>query len=62
MTLTLTHEAYQFMAQMNTNVNVELARDTSALVEGSKDDSSAMKTISIVGMVFRLGAFLAVNS
>lgn len=43
---------YQFMAQKDSKVMMELAAD-------SKKDSSAMKTISILGMFFLPGTFVA---
>lgn len=47
-------QVYQFMAQRDSNVMMELAA-------GSKRDSSAMKTISILGMLFLPGTFVAVS-
>lgn len=72
----LTSQVYQFMTQKNANVNIALAQDTSTLARASKEDSevmriiaieskrdgTSMKTISILGMLFLPGTFLAVSA
>ncbi|KUJ07168.1 uncharacterized protein LY89DRAFT_691967 [Mollisia scopiformis] len=64
---------YQYMAQKDAKVNIELARSSAAIAKASKEDSAimrtialeskkdstAMKTISILGMVFLPGTFIA---
>jgi hypothetical protein len=59
--MTLTRQVYHFRAHKNANLNIEVAKQTSILVEASKNDSAAMRTIAIVGMVFLPGTFLAVK-
>jgi hypothetical protein len=49
------------MAQTDARVNIEVAQGMSAIAMESKRDSSAMKTISILGMFFLPGTFVAVS-
>ena len=55
------YKVYQFMAQKDVKVNIALAKSSAAIAKASKDDSSAMKTIAILGMFFLPGAFVAVR-
>jgi hypothetical protein len=49
------------MAQMDAKVNIEVAQGMRAIAMESKRDSSAMKTIAILGMFFLPGTFVAVS-
>jgi hypothetical protein len=63
------------MAQKDTKVNIELAKDTSFLARASKEDSavmrtiaietqkdsSSMKTIAVLGMLFLPSSLVAVS-
>ncbi len=67
-------QVYQFMAQKDAKVNIGLAESSSLLAKASKEDSAvmrsiavetqrdsaAMKTVSILGMFFLPGTFVAV--
>ncbi|PMD28482.1 hypothetical protein NA56DRAFT_15504 [Hyaloscypha hepaticicola] len=69
----LIQAVYQFMAQKGAKVNIELALSSAAIAKASKDDSaimrqiaietkrdsSAMKTIALLGMVFLPGTSVA---
>ncbi|CZR70210.1 uncharacterized protein PAC_20111, partial [Phialocephala subalpina] len=64
---------YQFMAQKDARVNIEVAESSAAIAKASKDDSavmriiaieskkdsSSMKTIATLGMIFLPGTFIA---
>jgi Mg2+ and Co2+ transporter CorA len=54
-------QVYQFMAQRDAKVNIELAKNSAILASESKKDSSVMKTIAILGMLFLPGTFVAVS-
>jgi hypothetical protein len=63
------------MAQKDAKVNIELAKTSAGIARSSKDDSavmreiaeqtkrdsSAMKTIAVLGMFFLPGTFVAVS-
>ncbi|KAH8772028.1 hypothetical protein F5882DRAFT_506105 [Hyaloscypha sp. PMI_1271] len=69
----LIQAVYQFMAQKDARVNIELALNSAAIAKASKEDSaimrqiaietkrdsSAMKTIALLGMLFLPGTFVA---
>jgi hypothetical protein len=71
-----TLQVYQFGAQKDARVNIELAKNSAAIAEASsKDsavmraiavetrrDSTAMKTIAVLTMFFLPGTFVAVCS
>jgi len=50
------------MAQKDSKVNIGLAETTTIIAKESKKDSSAMKAIAILTMLFLPGTFLAVNT
>jgi Mg2+ and Co2+ transporter CorA len=53
---------YNFTAQRDSILNLETAKVTKELAVASKRDSSAMKTIAVLTMVFLPGTFLAVSN
>jgi hypothetical protein len=55
-------QVYNFIAQRDNMLNVEVARDSRAVAVASKRDSSAMKTLAIVTMAFLPGTFIAVRT
>lgn len=58
--LSLSLQVYNFIAQRDNRLNVEVARDSKSIAIASKRDSSSMKTISILTMVFLPGTFVTV--
>ncbi|KAH0538563.1 hypothetical protein FGG08_004851 [Glutinoglossum americanum] len=50
---------YNFMAQKDNQVNISVARDSSRIASASKRDSSAMKTIAVLTLVFLPGTLVA---
>ena len=50
---------YNFIAQRDNKLNIEVARDSKAIAAASKRDSSAMKTIAVLTIVFLPGTFIA---
>ncbi|KAE8441435.1 hypothetical protein EG329_004961 [Mollisiaceae sp. DMI_Dod_QoI] len=50
---------YSFIAQKDAKASIEISNLSAQLALNSKRDSSAMKTISIVGMLFLPGTFIA---
>jgi hypothetical protein len=52
---------YNFIAQHNNRLNIEVACDSKSIAEASKHDSSAMKTITVLTIVFLPGTFVAVH-
>jgi hypothetical protein len=56
----INRQVYQFMAQKDSRVNLELAETTNIIAKESKKDSSAMKAIAMLTMCFLPGTFLAV--
>lgn len=57
-----TLQLYNIIAQKESKLNFRMAGDQRKLAHGSKRDSYAMKTISLLGAVFLPGAYLAVRS
>ena len=49
------------MAQKDTKINIKLAETSAAMAKASKEDSSVMKTIAVLGMFFLPGTFVAVS-
>jgi Mg2+ and Co2+ transporter CorA len=49
------------MTQKDIKVNTKLAESSALLAKGSKEDSSSMKTIAILGMFFLPATFVAVS-
>ncbi len=58
---TLTIEVYNFMAQKGNMINIALAADSKLIAIATKKDSSAMKTIALLTMIFLPGTFVAVS-
>ncbi|KAG4432064.1 hypothetical protein IFR05_012459 [Cadophora sp. M221] len=56
---TLIQVVYQFMNQKDAKTNIALVGSSAAIAKAAKADSSAMKTIAILGMFFLPGAFIA---
>ena len=52
---------YQFMTQKDAKTNIALVESSAAIAKAAKADSSAMKTIAVLGMFFLPGAFVAVS-
>ena len=52
---------YNFMSQKDNLVNIEVAADSRKIAQASKRDSSAMKSIALLTMVFLPGTFVAVR-
>jgi hypothetical protein len=50
------------MQQRDSLVNLEVARDSRRIAQASKRDSSAMKTIALLTMVFLPPTFVAVSA
>ncbi|KAK4444806.1 hypothetical protein QBC34DRAFT_429546 [Podospora aff. communis PSN243] len=50
---------FNLITQTDSNLNIEIARDSKELAEASKRDSTAMKIIAILTTVFLPGTFLA---
>ena len=48
------------MAQRDNKLNIEIARDSKSIAVEGKRDSSAMKTIAVLTIVFLPGTFIAV--
>lgn len=55
-------QVYQFMTQKDAKTNITLVGSSAAIAKAAKADSSAMKTIAILGMFFLPSAFIAVRS
>ena len=51
---------YNFLADSNNELNRQLGIDTREIAEASMRDSSAMKSIAVLTMVFLPGTYLAV--
>ncbi|KAL5322298.1 hypothetical protein ACEPPN_010270 [Leptodophora sp. 'Broadleaf-Isolate-01'] len=56
---TLIQVVYQFMTQKDAKTNITLVGSSAAIAKAAKADSSAMKTIAILGMFFLPSAFIA---
>ncbi|PVH79023.1 hypothetical protein DL98DRAFT_516380 [Cadophora sp. DSE1049] len=56
---TLIQVVYQFMTQKDAKTNIALVESSAAIAKAAKADSSAMKTIAVLGMFFLPGAFVA---
>ncbi|KAH7416743.1 hypothetical protein BKA64DRAFT_655996 [Cadophora sp. MPI-SDFR-AT-0126] len=56
---TLIQVVYQFMTQKDAKINIALVESSAAIAKAAKADSSAMKTIAVLGMFFLPGAFVA---
>ena len=58
---TQTHLAvvFNFMAQKDNLLNISLANDSRRIAAASKRDSTAMKTIAVVTMIFLPGTYIA---
>ncbi|KAI9799361.1 MAG: hypothetical protein M1833_004060 [Piccolia ochrophora] len=54
-------QIFNLMAQRDTKLNLEVARDSKSLAAASKRDSSAMKSVAVVTIVFLPGTFLSVS-
>ena len=54
-------KVYNYIAQKDSKVNVEVARDSKEIAAESKRDSSAMKTIAVLTIIFLPGTFVAVR-
>jgi Mg2+ and Co2+ transporter CorA len=52
-------KVYNFMAQKNAEVNIAIARASTTIADESRRDAASMKTISILGMIFLPGAYIA---
>jgi len=50
------------MGQRDNKLNIEVARDSKSIAAESKRDSSSMKTIAVLTIVFLPGTFVAVKS
>ncbi|MCJ1243175.1 hypothetical protein MMC30_000372 [Trapelia coarctata] len=50
---------YNFMGQRDNKLNIEVARDSKSIAAESKRDSSSMKTIAVLTIVFLPGTFVA---
>ncbi|KAI9724846.1 MAG: hypothetical protein M1812_000122 [Candelaria pacifica] len=59
-TLKLEHNRYA--TQRDNRINISVAADSRRIAAASKRDSSAMKTISVMTIVFLPGTFMAVSS
>jgi hypothetical protein len=53
---------YNIIAQKESKLNFQMAEEQRILAHASKRDSSRMKTISLLGVLFLPGAYLAVCS
>lgn len=49
------------MTQKDAKTNIALVESSAAIAKAAKADSSAMKTIAVLGMFFLPGAFVAVS-
>ena len=49
------------MGQRDNKLNIEVARDSKSIAAESKRDSSSMKTIAVLTIVFLPGTFVSVN-
>jgi hypothetical protein len=56
------NQVYTFMAAKDNIVNIGLAADSKEIAASSKKDSSAMKTIAVLTMMFLPATFVAVSS
>ena len=52
-------QLYNIMAQKESKLNLEMAAQQRRLAHASKRDSTAMKTLSLLGAVFLPGTFLS---
>jgi hypothetical protein len=54
-------QVFQFMAQKDAKVNIQLATTSTLIARETKKDGSSMKTIAVLTMCFLPGTFLAVR-
>ena len=54
-------KVYNYMAQKGNLVTIALAADSRQIAAATKKDSSAMKTIALLTMIFLPGTFVAVS-
>lgn len=60
MPLTMMLQLYSMTSQRDSNVNISIAEDSKKIAAAAKHDSLAMKTVSMLNLVFLPGAFVAV--
>ena len=60
MTLTMMLQLYSMISQRDSKVNISVAEDSKRIAAAAKRDSLAMKTVSMLTLVFLPGTFVAV--
>lgn len=60
MTLTMTLQLYSMISQRDSRVNISVAEDSKKIAAAAKRDSQAMKTVSMLTLIFLPGTFVAV--
>jgi hypothetical protein len=58
--LIMPNKLLSLIAQVDTQISIQLAKDSKELAHASKQDSSAMKIIAVLTTLFLPGTFLAV--
>lgn len=59
--LTSNLKVHNLIAQRDSLRNIEIGKDTKEVAAASKRDSSAMKTIAVLTMIFLPGTFVSVS-
>ena len=56
----LNDKVYNFMAQKDNQTNIALARDSRLIAVATQRDSTAMRTIALLTLLFLPGTYVAV--